>query len=56
MMTGDRAMRTMRGLDDTQRMLARDAGDERAAARSHRQVADGAGRVAERQLRKLLVG
>jgi hypothetical protein len=29
MMTGDRAMRTTRGLDDTQLMLARDAGDER---------------------------
>jgi hypothetical protein len=28
-MTGDREMRTTRGLNDTQLMLARDAGDER---------------------------
>jgi hypothetical protein len=31
MMTGDREMRTTRGLNDTQPMLARDAGDERSS-------------------------
>src|SRR5262245_45312054 len=31
-MTGDREMRTTRGLNDTQLMLARDAGDERGGS------------------------
>jgi hypothetical protein len=46
MMTGDRAMRTTRGLDDTQLTLARDAGDKRGGSAIAPQVADGAGRVA----------
>jgi hypothetical protein len=46
MMTGDRAMRTTRGLDDTQLMLARDAGDERDGIAIAPPVPDGAGRVA----------
>src|SRR5262247_2671531 len=35
MVTGDRAMRTTFGLDDTQLMLARDAGDERGGTTGH---------------------
>ena len=46
MMTGDRETRATRGLNDTQLMLARDAGDERDGIVSHHQVPDGAGRVA----------
>src|SRR5882724_12580954 len=46
MMTGDRAMRTTCGLDDTQLMLARDAGDERGSSAIALPGADGAGRVA----------
>jgi hypothetical protein len=32
MMTGDQEMRTARGLDDTQLMLAHDAGNERGGS------------------------
>jgi hypothetical protein len=32
MMTGDREMRATRGLNDTQLMLAHDAGDERGGS------------------------
>jgi len=45
-MTGDRAMRTTCGLDDTQLMLARDAGDEWGSSAIALPGADGAGRVA----------
>jgi hypothetical protein len=46
MMTGDREMRATRGLNDTQLMLARDAGDERGGSAITPPGPDGAGRVA----------
>jgi hypothetical protein len=46
MMAGDREMRATRGLNDTQLMLARDAGDERGGSAITPPGPDGAGRVA----------
>jgi len=46
MMAGDREMRATRGLNDTQLMLARDAGDERGGSAITPPGPDGAGRIA----------
>jgi hypothetical protein len=47
MMAGDREMRATPGLNDTQLMLARDAGDERGGSAITPPGPDGAGRIAE---------
>ena len=46
MMAGDREMRATPGLNDTQLMLARDAGDERGGSAITPPGPDGAGRIA----------
>ena len=46
MMAGDREMRATRGLNDTQLMLARDAGNERGGSAITPPGPDGAGRIA----------
>ena len=48
MMAGDREMRATPGLNDSQLMLARDAGDERGGSAITPPSPDGAGRLAHR--------